>query len=358
MKSNSIRHFLLIASFISLWISILLHLEPLLYRLGIHGPFGLREEAGEKGTMFFAEIIITFVVALLLFVLNYFFIKPDNPHKVLKSRVFLISVLLSLITSIVLTDIFFTINHLIHGSFNPFRFSFYYFLNDIFIVSVVISCTLLIRNFYQKQKALLINLELEKENLQSRYSLLKTQLSPHFLFNTLSALKTLVSDNPEKARKYIDHLAIVLRSTLQFKEIQTVFLQDEMKVVESYLFLLRTRFGSNLTLEISVHEKYMNYQLPPFALQVLIENVVKHNEISKKNPLTIAIYTTENNSLAVKNPVQRKLSTETGAGVGLENLSGQLRLIGAGELSISEINDEFIVEIPLIDQNKNEGINH
>lgn len=357
MKSNKIRHFLLIASFISLWISILLHIEPVLHRLGIHGPFGWREEGDEKVTMFIAEVLISYVVAYILFILNYFLIKPDNPARPLKIRIIIISLLLSLVTSIVFTDILFTINHLIHGSLNPFRFSFYYFLNDIFIVSVVISCTFLIRNFYLKQNILLENVKLEKENLQSRYSLLKNQLSPHFLFNTLSALKTLVSDNPEKARKYIDHLAVVLRSTLQFKDNQIILLQDEMEFVESYLFLLRTRFGSSLNIDISVHEKYLNFLLPPFALQVLVENVVKHNEISKMNPLTISIYTTEHNSLVVKNPVQRKLFSESGTGIGLANLSGQLRLMGGGDLSISEINDEFIVEIPLIDQKKNESNN-
>jgi LytS/YehU family sensor histidine kinase len=108
------------------------------------------------------------------------------------------------------------------------------------------------------------------------------------------------------------------------------------------------RFDTNLTVNILTDEKYMTYRLPPLTIQTLVENAVKHNEVSKRNPLTLTIKTTENRSMIVRNPIHEKITGEDGTGIGLTNLSKQFLLLLGKDIIISNENNEFSVEVPLI----------
>ena len=213
---------------------------------------------------------------------------------------------------------------------------------------MVIGCILIIRLINQKQSVQIENETLKSEALKSQFESLKNQLSPHFLFNSLTALKTLINETPSVAQDYVNNLSKALRYTLQSNEKQLVSLKEEMEFTESYLFLIKMRFGSNLSVVVDTHEKYLDYNLPPLTIQTLVENAVKHNEVSKRKPLALTIKTTENGTLVVMNSMQEKITNEPGTGIGLTNLSRQFQLLIGKDISVSNENNEFRVEIPLI----------
>ena len=158
----------------------------------------------------------------------------------------------------------------------------------------------------------------------------------------------LVEDSPLLAKQYISHLSQVLRYTLQSNRKQLVTLSEELEFTESYIFLLKMRYDTNLTIETKIDDQLKDFGLPPLTIQTLVENAVKHNEISKENPFLIKIQTTEKGSLEVSNKIQEKLTQEEGNGIGLTNLSKLFRLLGNYDIQIFMIDQEFKVEVPLI----------
>jgi LytS/YehU family sensor histidine kinase len=182
-------------------------------------------------------------------------------------------------------------------------------------------------------------------------------VSPHFLFNSLTTLKELIIRDTGNAQKYIDHLSQVLRYTLQSNQSQFSRLKEEIEVADSYIFLLQTRFGDNLMINKNIDETFNNHSLPPLAIQTLIENAIKHNEISKRHPLTITIETRSNQALRITNMIRERNSREFSSGVGLSNLAKQYMFLAGKEIIISRKNDEFMVEIPLLNPRENESNN-
>jgi LytS/YehU family sensor histidine kinase len=225
------------------------------------------------------------------------------------------------------------------------------------MAAFVLICIYLIKDFYEKQAVLIENEKLISENLQSQYQSLKNQVSPHFLFNSLTALNELIDEDPRNARQYVSHLSLVLRYTLQSNQNQTVSLFDEVESVKSYIFLIKMRFGSNLHIDFQIDKALNNYMLPPLVIQTLIENAVKHNEISKRNPLNILLMTTDKRSLIVTNTLQKKISIDSGTGIGLDNLSKQYKLLYGEEIRITRSESEFCVEVPLLKPNADESNN-
>ena len=130
-----------------------------------------------------------------------------------------------------------------------------------------------------------------------------------------------------------------------------------MEVAKSYIFLIQMRFNTNLTVEFNVSDHCSHYRLPPLAIQTLLENAVKHNEISKRNPLIITIATKDCNTLTVTNTIQEKLSLEPGTGIGLSNLSKQYLLLCGQDIRISKTIKEFCVELPLLKPTADERSN-
>ena len=194
------------------------------------------------------------------------------------------------------------------------------------------------------------NEQLCAENLQNQYEALKNQLNPHMLFNSLNTLQSLVRESPEKAQDYIQELSRVLRYTLQENEYQSVTLKEEMDFVTAYIFLLKMRFEDNLLFDIDIDDSLQEFRLPPISVQMLIENAVKHNEISNRNPLTIYIAADVNkHHLTVANKRQPKRTATAGTGIGLANLAKRYHLLFKKEILITEEGGEFRVQIPLIE---------
>lgn len=348
MQKKSTKQFFIIALLLSLAIGITIHFPAVMSYL-----FGEEEvRHGERFILSFThngvEFLITYIVAVLMFTLNFFILKPVDPHRKLKLWNILLAIGLTVISVYVLNHYLYSIKNIIDTEPRPRGHRDEFDYTNFFVSALVVGCVLIIRLIYQKQIINLENETLRREALQSQFESLKNQLSPHFLFNSLTALKTLIREAPETAQNYVNNLSRALRYTLQSNEKQLVTLKEEMAFMDSYIYLIKLRFDTNLSVSISINEKYSSYRLPPLTIQTLIENAIKHNEISKEKPLNINIMTTDNERLAVWNNIQEKITEEEGTGIGLTNLSKQFQLLIGKDISISNQNNQFRVEVPLI----------
>jgi len=204
-------------------------------------------------------------------------------------------------------------------------------------------------SFFEKWRQMVDEAEnLKKENLQSQLEGLKTQVNPHFLFNSLNSLSSLIGDEPDKAEKFLDEMSKVYRYLLRTNEDGLTTLDSEMQFIQSYFHLLKTRYGDGIDMEMNIDEFYLNYHLPPLTLQMLVENAVKHNMILKDSPLQILIMTTNSGKLIVSNNLQRKDRRVSSNKVGLTNIVKKYRLMKQEEISIRDDGKEFAVAVPLI----------
>lgn len=189
------------------------------------------------------------------------------------------------------------------------------------------------------------SVSLEKDNLQAQYNALKAQINPHFLFNSLNSLMTLIEGNP-KAEKYVQDLSEFLRFVLQSSEKETVSLNEELNHLEKYFNLMQLRFGTNLSLEMDIRPEDTERQLPPLVLQILAENAIQHNIITQQKPLHIKIFT-HDDLITVQNNLQKKANSAS-TGQGLNNIRGRYRFHHPDEMKICETENEFVVTVPLI----------
>lgn len=294
------------------------------------------------------QFTVTFVTAILTYLWNYSFYMPFNSENKLKIRKIVVSFATSLIILAVLILLSFYLRHFFEFEVNPRRDNEEMISRNLFCVLGVLVSIFVMRFIHQKQTMELEVEQLRTQGLQSQLESLKNQMSPHFLFNSLTALKTLVEENPETANEYINHLSQVLRHSLQSHKRELVTLKEELELTRSYVFLLKIRYGKNLNVETDIDVHYHDYELPPLTIQNLVENAVKHNEISREYPLKIFVKTQSDGTLRVKNNIKEKLTPEQGTGIGLTNLIKLYRLIGKGEVQIFQEKNTFVVEVPLI----------
>lgn len=189
--------------------------------------------------------------------------------------------------------------------------------------------------------------QLKKEQLQTQFDSLKEQVNPHFLFNSLNSLSSLIATNPDKAEAFVEEMSQVYRYLLRSNEEQLTTLQKEIDFIESYNMLLQTRFGSGFQPVLQIEEKMKEWLLPPMTLQLLIENAVKHNIVDPDTPLVVQLYT-QGEKLVVSNNLQKKNKSVVSNKVGLSNIISKYKLLNYPEVEIKETATEFIVVLPLI----------
>lgn len=221
---------------------------------------------------------------------------------------------------------------------------------DLSMTSLVIMICYLLRALYRQKVIAVENEELRTENIRTHYEALKSQLDPHFLFNSLNTLQSLIEIDGEKAGDYVQQLSSVLRYTLQNKEV--VMLADEMNCVQAYCSMMQIRYGDNLRVDFQVDSRYNEYMVLPLAVQGLVENAIKHNVISAKQPLEIRMMTTDGGLLEISNAIQPKIKDEADGGLGLANLVERYRLQWNKEVGIMDDGRRFKVTIPLMDRDK------
>ncbi|SFZ92226.1 Histidine kinase [Flaviramulus basaltis] len=198
-----------------------------------------------------------------------------------------------------------------------------------------------------KQKALLEIEQLKQEKLEAQLDTLKQQISPHFLFNSLSTLKTIVAE--ETSKEYIIQLSNVYRYLLSYNELHLTTLEEELEFVNSYLYIQKERFEDALIISIIIEDTFLEKQIPPLVLQLLIENSIKHNIVSLDDPLLIKVFIEGENTLVVSNNLQPKMTTETTTKKGLENIRNRYLILSGKNIEVIKSKDNFIVKVPLLD---------
>lgn len=346
MTNPITRKYIVLSLWLSLAISILVHFSSLFDEF-VSSTFS-QQIAVRFVINALLELSITFTISFILFWINFYILKPLQSNKKINWINFILAFAVSFFVVLILTHYLFALKKGFLPKSDIPRSGHLFITKDFFLALVVIICIYVIRLVFQNQKNRLEIQSLKIENLQRQFDALKNQVSPHFLFNSLSSLRTLINESPEVAQEYLDQLSTVLRYTLQSNENRLVNLSDELQFVESYFFLIKLRFTKNISLVKSISNELLGYKVPPLALQILLENAIRHNEISKRNPLEISIATTQDRTLVVSNTINKKFAPEPGAGVGLANLSNQYRILGDRDISIRKEDQKFIVEIPLL----------
>ena len=219
------------------------------------------------------------------------------------------------------------------------------------VLLIAIALTLTLRNKQKKRINALLQLEnqsLRVANLNAQLNLLKDQINPHFLFNSLNTLKAMMQEEDKHCQAFIDNLSVVYRYILQTNMASLVSLREELSIAEAYIFMLKTRFEGNLQANFDIPEQVLERKIPPFSLQLLIENAVKHNIISRSRPLQIAISLKNSDELSIKNTLQPKRSIEDSTKVGLQNLQSRFQLLSQKFIQIENDGRSFNVTIPLV----------
>jgi len=215
------------------------------------------------------------------------------------------------------------------------------------IVTFVISLFMHSRGFLSNWKQAAIDAERAKqESVKAQYESLRSQVNPHFLFNSLNALTNLVYENQDKAAAFIKQLSEVYRYVLDTRNIELVPVSDELKFLEAYLFLQKIRFGDKLKVNMEVQD--VEGHIPPLAMQLLLENAIKHNTISDAQPLTIRLFS-EKGYLCISNNLQKRtVLSEEGSGIGLANIRRRYAFLTALPVVVNEDAGQFEVRIPLL----------
>lgn len=205
--------------------------------------------------------------------------------------------------------------------------------------------------FFEKWRAAVVESEqLEKLNFESQFRSLQSQLNPHFLFNSLNVLSSLIAENPRRAEDFVDELSNVYRYLLRSNEQELATVADEIRFIRSFFHLLQTRHGSaGIELKIDLAPAILPKKLPALVLQVLVENAVKHNETSPEKPLLIEIFQKNEHQIVVRNNMQAKQTRVVSNRVGLSNLEERYKLLGIAGFEIRANDDQFFeVVLPLI----------
>ena len=287
-----------------------------------------------------------FILTFLLFVFNFQLLKgiytATKRNWYLIGGMVLITVLFSALQSLLYNNLFTPENV---WSLSSDIFGAIILTNVSFAVTAI-SISYIIYLSERRQHLALQYESLKVENMQIRYQALKNQVDPHFLFNTMSILDSLVDEDKQRTHEYIQRFSSVYRYILQTKE--TVTLDEELRFTDDYFGLLQVRYGDCLQFKTEVNFAFKNYSVVPLCLQILIENAVKHNIISRQHPLCITIETTDNRELVVSNNYQPKPMPSAGAGIGLANLSERYMLKWQKNITIEQTDEVFKVTLPLV----------
>ncbi len=302
---------------------------------------------------FLNSVVFTAVMSVVL----YFsctqitkFLEKYLPWQKFGRKRFFAELLLVAITTIILSS---AVGHswftYVEECENPAPIVFKVVVVSVIVATITTAIYEAIYLFSQWNAALINTEKLKKENLQSQFDSLKNQVNPHFLFNSLNTLATIIPEDPDQAVQFVQKLSSVYRYLLQYKDNETVDLKTELDCIDAYFFLQQIRFGANLHVHVNVPAVYHTKQIPPLTLQILVENAIKHNIISQQKPLTVDIYIDDAQMLVTRNNLQKKKSVESSTKIGLQNLMNRFEYIYGQGIDIFETDTDFLVKVPLGD---------
>jgi sensor histidine kinase YesM len=216
-------------------------------------------------------------------------------------------------------------------------------------IILILSNAIITRSKKEQTEAELANFKIK--HLEAEYQQLIQQLQPHFLFNSLSTLKSLIKNDTELAEEYLIKLADFLRFTISAQDNKTISLLDELQFTRDYIDLQQIRFSGSLYSEIFIpEEKKREYNIPVYALQTLVENAIKHNAFTEEYPLKMSIIYHDGSLIVSNNKIPKPFNNNR-IGVGLENLNKRYLLFGGEKIIINDTPQTFSVAIKLIKNN-------
>ena len=239
--------------------------------------------------------------------------------------------------------------YLITGYYQPISSfgAFFDVVGMVLVITALISLFLNSRRFLIAWRQSAINAErLKMEGLHSQFQSLKNQVNPHFLFNSLNALTSLVYKDVDQAALFIKKLAEVYRYVLETQSKEVIPLKEELNFIESYVFLSKIRYGKNLRVHIEAPSD-SHYMVLPLSVQMLLENAIKHNVISNEEPLTIKVVQSDG-ILEISNNLQKKNVSEESIGLGLNNIRARYKFLTDEPLVVESKDDLFTVKLPLL----------
>lgn len=214
-------------------------------------------------------------------------------------------------------------------------------------ITFIITLFMHSRSFLRNWKAAELNsAQLQKESMKAQYDSLKSQVNPHFLFNSLNALTNLIYEDQDKAARFVKQLSEVYRYVLDTQGREVVSLAEEVKFLRSYLFLQQIRFGDKLKVDLGLDAA--NIQVAPLVLQMLVENAIKHNVISSESPLTIRIYGEKENIVVENNIHKKNVLPEESKGIGLENIRRRYSFLSSNKIEVVNTGQLFTVKLPVL----------
>ncbi len=326
---------------IAISFSLLVNIPRIVFLFGIeeHGLMSLME-VSFTDTVFRISMLFSFcyvVLKLNLKWLGVFNAKYRNLTSIMLTLLILVLWLLSfeLVNSFIYSIEAYTIT----PRLNRFIYLF------VTIMLLVISRTILLNN--QSKLDAIEKERLKQQSLQNELAALKNQVNPHFLFNSLNSLSLLVREDQKAAGKFINKLSFLYRYILQSKDQDLVTLKEELRFLESYIHLIEVRYRENFIVNINIKGDLLQKKIPTLALQLLMENAVKHNEISDDRPLKVEVFD-EGNYLVIKNRLQERTGNLESTNIGLSNLNIRFKLYMDKELEVLKEEGHFVVKIPVV----------
>jgi LytS/YehU family sensor histidine kinase len=298
-----------------------------------------------------ADCIIAFLYSLFVWFYNLYTL-PRYASRTITTRFFGTRLIRSLLPGVVMMGILVVANQLLFkdrliGS----MMLMYQFRGILINLTIYMFLYLLYQSFMNR----VIAIELERtksDHLEARYELLKQQVNPHFLFNSLNTLKSMVEIGDKHSANFIVKLSDFYRYSLESRKKDVVPVQEELQMLEAYFYLLQARFEEGIILQIAISPEHRKTMIPVFTLQLLAENAVKHNIISDDQPLQIKL-TSSGNWLVVQNDLQLKSIPEPSTKIGLENISQRYIHLTGRPIEIISDDHFFIVKLPI-----NEHLSH
>jgi len=190
---------------------------------------------------------------------------------------------------------------------------------------------------------------LRKESAEFQFEMLKSQVNPHFLFNSFNTLITIIEEDKKTAVSYVEKLSEFFRSIVAYRDKNIIPLDEEIKLLGNYFFLQKKRYGQHLVLNNEIDEvKQSSYEIPPLTLQLLMENAIKHNAVSKESPLLVDLFIDKEEKLVMRNNINPKIGRSKSSGLGLQNITSRFKLLTHAKVDVLDDGKYFIVRIPLI----------
>lgn len=231
---------------------------------------------------------------------------------------------------------------------NEQLFTFLFNINMVVTVILTVLFAQIFRLLLYNYQMRLSNASLLKANAETKFEVLKNQVNPHFLFNSLNTINSLIVTDQQAAVQFVNNISDVYRYVLKSHQRNTISLQEELRFIAAYIEVLKGRYGNKMQIEMNIASTYQQHRVPPMALQILIENAVKHNIASHHKPLHINIFTNNKAELVVVNNRQQRNCPEPSTGVGLQNLNQRCKFLSNHQLTIQQTDTNFSVTIPLM----------